>query len=112
MRRLHQNGVSREKLTLDLDEIARAGARRMLAEALEAEVQDYLQAARGERGEDGRALVVRNGHARERRSPCISRSLARAGPGRARGATHVLHVHQCATGAARLPSPGLRGVPT
>jgi transposase-like protein len=66
MHRLHQNEESREELTLDLDEIARAGARRMLAEALEAEVQDYLQAARGQRDENGHALVVRNGHARER----------------------------------------------
>ncbi len=66
MQRLHQNEESREELALDLDEIARAGARRMLAEALEAEVQDYLQAARGQRDEQGHALVVRNGHARER----------------------------------------------
>ena len=66
MRRVHQNEESREELTLDLDEIARRGARRMLAEALEAEVQDYLEAARGQRDEHGRALVVRNGHARER----------------------------------------------
>ena len=75
MHRLHQNAQSREELTLDLDEIARAGSRRMLAEALEAEVQDYLQAARGERGEDGRALVVRNGHARERQILCGAGSV-------------------------------------
>jgi transposase-like protein len=55
---------------LYLDEIARQGARRMLAEALEAEVQDYLDAARGERDEQGRALVVRNGHANEREILC------------------------------------------
>ena len=66
MRRLHQNEESREELTLDLDELARQGARRMLAEALEAEVQDYLEAARSQRDEHGRALVVRNGHANER----------------------------------------------
>jgi len=66
MQRLHQNGESREELALDLDEIARAGARRMLAEALEAEVEDYIEAARGQRGEQGHALVVRNGHANER----------------------------------------------
>src|SRR5215207_6765828 len=41
-------------------------AKTMLAEALEAEVREYLEAARGERDEHGRALVVRNGHARER----------------------------------------------
>jgi putative transposase len=70
MQRIHQDGGDREgereELLLDLDEIVRHGARRMLAEALEAEVQDYLEAARGERDEQGRALVVRNGYARER----------------------------------------------
>ena len=68
MERIHQVEDDREGLLLDLDldEIARQGARKMLAEALEAEVRDYLEAARGERDERGRALVVRNGHARER----------------------------------------------
>jgi putative transposase len=70
MQRIHQvegdREGEREELLLDLDEIARHGARRMLAEALEAEVQDYLEAARGERDEQGRALVVRNGYATER----------------------------------------------
>ena len=44
MHRLHQDEAKREELLLDLDEIARAGARRMLAEALEAEVQEYIEA--------------------------------------------------------------------
>ena len=40
MERIHQvDGAIDEGLLLDLDEIARAGARRMLAEALEAEVE-------------------------------------------------------------------------
>lgn len=66
MRRIHQDNEDHQRLMLDLDEIARQGARRMLAEALEAEVQDYLEAARGERDERGHALVVRNGYAKER----------------------------------------------
>ena len=66
MHRLHQDERVREELLLDLDEIARQGAKRMLAEALEAEVQAYLEAARDQRDEQGRALVVRNGYARER----------------------------------------------
>jgi putative transposase len=66
MHRVHQDERVREELMLDLDEIARAGARRMLAEALEAEVEFYIEAARGERDERGHALVVRNGYARER----------------------------------------------
>lgn len=70
MYRLHQDGKDREQELLDLDEIARQGARRMLAEALEAELQDYLDAARGERDEQGYALVVRNGYANEREVLC------------------------------------------
>ena len=49
-----------------LDEIVRAGARAMLAAALEAEVDAYIEAHAGERDEEGRRLVVRNGHAEAR----------------------------------------------
>jgi len=66
MDRIHQLEGDREGLLLDLDEIARAGARKMLAQALEAEVQDYLQAAKGERDGHGHDLVLRNGYATER----------------------------------------------
>ena len=34
--------IQREDFVCDLDEIAREGARRMLAQALEAEVADYI----------------------------------------------------------------------
>jgi transposase-like protein len=44
-----------------IDEIVREGARRMLAEALQAEVDAYIAAFRDERDEAGRRLVVRNG---------------------------------------------------
>src|SRR5512132_64836 len=54
------------ELRLDLDQIVREGARRMLAAALEAEVDDYFTAYAAERDERGRRLVVRNGHARQR----------------------------------------------
>jgi putative transposase len=57
---------ARIELHADLDELARQGARQMLAAALEAEVDDYLAAHAGERDEGGRRLVVRNGHARQR----------------------------------------------
>src|SRR5215207_10165418 len=70
MHRVHQDERVREELMLDLDEIARAGARRMLAEALEAEVEFYIEAARGERDERGHALVTRNGYAKEREILC------------------------------------------
>jgi len=45
-----------------IDEIVREGARRMLAEALQAEVNAYISTHAAERGEDGRRLVVRNGY--------------------------------------------------
>ncbi|MBN6058622.1 IS256 family transposase [Nonomuraea sp. RK-328] len=45
-----------------IDELVREGARRMLAEALKAEVDAYIAAFADERDEHGRRLVVRNGH--------------------------------------------------
>jgi putative transposase len=58
--------AAREDLAAGLDEIVREGARRMLAAALEGEVAAYIAAHADDRGEDGRRLVVRNGHARPR----------------------------------------------
>jgi transposase-like protein len=49
-----------------IDEIVREGARRMLAAALEAEVNTYLAQLADERDEHGRRLVVRNGYRVER----------------------------------------------
>jgi transposase-like protein len=50
-----------------LDDLAREGARRMIAAALEAEVEQYVSSFTEEVDEDGKRLVVRNGHAQERR---------------------------------------------
>jgi transposase-like protein len=44
-----------------IDELVREGARRMLAEALQAEVDAYIARHTGYRDEHGRRLVVRNG---------------------------------------------------
>jgi transposase-like protein len=44
-----------------IDEIVREGARRMLAEALQAEVDAYIAQFAADRDERGRRLVVRNG---------------------------------------------------
>jgi putative transposase len=49
-----------------LDELVAEGARRMLAAALEAEVDDYLSSLADERDDRGHRLVVRNGHAESR----------------------------------------------
>ena len=58
--------IQRKDFISDLDEIAREGARRMLAVALEAEAADYI-ARHQDRDEHGRAQVVRNGKARQRK---------------------------------------------
>jgi transposase-like protein len=54
------------EFVLALDEICRRGAERMLAIALEAEVDAYLERHGKARDEGGRALVTRNGSARPR----------------------------------------------
>ena len=70
MRRVHQDEAAREEFLLDLDEIARQGARKMLAQALRAEVDAYLKAAEAERDERGHALVARNGYHNGRQVLC------------------------------------------
>src|SRR5207249_334623 len=67
--------TARGELGMDLDELAREGARRMLAAALEAEVDAYLAASADERDEGGRRLVVRNGHARARQVTTVAGSI-------------------------------------
>jgi putative transposase len=59
----------REEFNLPLDELARRGAQRMLAVALQAEIDEYVR-HHGGQDEAGRALVVRNGHANERTVQC------------------------------------------
>jgi len=56
-----------EDVRLTLDEIAREGARRMLMEALQAEVSDYIDKFKDVRDESGKRLVVRHGKAEPRR---------------------------------------------
>ena len=65
VRRLPVEGA--DEVRVGLDELAREGARRMIAAALEAEVDEYVSAFLDEVGEDSRRLVVRNGRARERK---------------------------------------------
>jgi len=55
-----------ESLGTTLDDLARTGAQRMIAAALEMEVDEYLARYRDERNAAGHALVVRNGRARPR----------------------------------------------
>ena len=74
------NARAHDELRLDLDQIMREGARRMLAAALEAEVDDYLAAYAAERDEQGRRLVVRNGHARQREVTTAAGAVAVRAP--------------------------------
>ena len=68
-----------------IDEIVREGARRMLAEALQAEVDAYVAQFRDERDENGRRLVVRNGSHQPREvltSACNASASIRRAPSR------------------------------
>ena len=60
-------GEGNEEITIALDELAREGARRMIAAALRAEADEYVEGYAEEVDEDGHRLVVRNGRARERK---------------------------------------------
>jgi putative transposase len=65
---------------ISLDDLAREGALRMIAAALEAEVDEYVGSFAEERDEDGQRLVVRNGKARERKLTVGSGTLAIRAP--------------------------------
>ena len=69
MLKVMDNGPGREadEQVFELDEIARAGARRMLMAALETEAADYVERHRDQRDVAGRALVVHNGRAQARK---------------------------------------------
>ena len=60
-------GEDGNEIAVTLDDLAREGARRMIAAALEAEVDEYVASFVDELDEHGKRLVVRNGQARERR---------------------------------------------
>jgi putative transposase len=78
VRRLAVGEVTEVAVTLD--ELAREGARRMIAAALEAEVGEYIERFAEERDEDGKWLVVRNGRARQRRVTVGSGTVAVRAP--------------------------------
>lgn len=59
-------GVDRKDFELSLDEIAREGARRMLVQALNLEVDEYIKQHENEVDDNGHRMVVRNGKAKAR----------------------------------------------
>ncbi len=63
MLRVHVDAAADAELSSTLDELVAEGARRMLAAALEAEVDGYISNLIHEVDEQGHRLVVRNGHA-------------------------------------------------
>src|ERR1700726_1770363 len=110
---------------LPLDEIAREGARRMLIEALKAEADDYVERHRGERDEQGRALVVRNGRGQGRKLTLGAGTVELKAPrvddrrrdeqgGRQRFTSHLLppYMRRSPKVAEVLPILYLRGLAT
>ncbi len=63
MLRVVTDDEGRGEMRSALDDIVLEGAQRMLAAALEAEVDAYIAGLAEHLDEDGRRLVVRNGHA-------------------------------------------------
>lgn len=55
-----------QSFEMALEQIVRTGARKMLQQALENEVEEYLARSSGARTEDGQKAIVRNGHLPER----------------------------------------------
>src|SRR3954467_11245190 len=68
------------EIAVTLDELAREGACRMIAAALRAETDEYVERFARERDEDGKRLVGRNGRARERRVTVGSGTVAIQAP--------------------------------
>ena len=54
-------------LSFGLDELAKLGAKRILTQALQLEVEEYINACKDQRDSLGKRLVVRNGKSRSRK---------------------------------------------
>ncbi len=68
------------EIAVTLDQLAREGARRMIAAALRAEADEYVEGLSDELDEDGHRLVVRNGRARQRKVTIGSGTIALRAP--------------------------------
>jgi transposase-like protein len=114
-----------EDLRTTLDEFLRLGALKMLHEALEAEVEEYLQRHRTARDDRGRAQVVRNGTASARqlvtgsgtltvRAPRVNDRRVDAAGQRQRFASQILpsYMRRAPKVAEVLPILYLRGLST
>ena len=104
-----------------LSTMLREGAQRLVAQAVQAEFEDFLARVSGERLEDGRAAVVRNGFQPEREiltglgsvSVCIPKARSRAEePAVFRSALVPPYVRRAKSVEAVLPWLYLHGVST
>ena len=80
LRVVEKPSEANQELRNTLDEVLQRGALKMLQEALEAEVDEYLARHRGARDARGRAQVVRNGQAAARQLVTGSGTLAVRAP--------------------------------
>jgi putative transposase len=120
--KLVQPGVFDDQLT----EILRQGARTLLAQAVEAEVADFLTKHTGLKTEDGRQRIVRHGHLPERevltgigpvavRQPRVrDREVAADDPGRIRFTPAILppYLRRSKSIETLLPILYLKGIST
>src|SRR3954447_10098524 len=94
-------GEGSDGIAVTLDELACEGARRMIAAALKAEADDYVERFADECGEDGKRLGVRNGSA----PTCsLTASTSRCGSARTTGCA-CSWSSVCARTASRNCSP-------
>jgi len=105
----------------ELTELIRSGARKLIAQALEAEVSELLSSFAGRRDEHGRAAVVRNGYQPEREIQTgigpvtvkVPKVRSRDGePVRFHSALVPPYVRKTATLEAVLPWLYLKGIST
>jgi hypothetical protein len=75
-----EDAATREELAAGLDEIVREGARRMLAAALEAEVEAYITACPASGTRRGAGWWVRNRHARAGQVTTVAGAVEVAAP--------------------------------
>ncbi len=105
----------------ELTELIRTGARKLIAQALEAEVSELLSSFAGRRDEHGRAAAVRNGYQPEREIQTgigpvtvkVPKVRSRGGePVRFHSALVPPYVRKTATVEAALPWLYLKGIST
>jgi hypothetical protein len=82
------------EVTQSLDELAREGSHRMIAAALEAEGEQYVESLRHLRDEDGHALVVRNGKSHHERTVHMGAGSVKIQPPTGRGSTARIYLYQ------------------